>query len=397
MQLSNRVNELKPSATMTLTALAESMQREGKDVIVLAAGQPDFSTPDFIKDAGKEALDKNYTRYTPVSGMPEFKEAIQRKFKRDNNLEYAMDEIIVGTGGKQVLYNAIHALLNPGDEALIPAPYWVSYPPAVELAGGVPVYLDTKFDDLFLVDPEKLKRAITERTKILFFNTPSNPTGTMYDKELMLEIGTICLENNVTVITDELYEYLVYDGETAYSLASLDPAFKKMTITVNGLSKAYAMTGWRIGYCGGPREIISAMGRIQSHSTSNASSIAQYAGITALSRTREELKEYFDLFEERRNISFDRLAGMKDIETFKPKGAFYIFPKVSAYYGTSYMNHEITDSSSFCKYMLEEQLISPVPGSAFGNDDHVRISYSVGVDDLNKALDRFEEGLNKLQ
>ena len=397
MNLSNRAKELKPSATMQLTALAESMKKDGKDVIVLAAGQPDFSTPDFIKDAGKEALDKNYTRYTPVSGMQEFKEAIQRKFKRDNNLDYDLDQIIVCAGGKQVLYNAVQVLLNPGDEALITAPYWVSYPSMVDLADGVPVYLDTTLDDLFLVDPEKLRRAITEKTRILFLNSPSNPTGTMYSKDLLIEIGKICLENNITVITDELYEYLVYDNEISYSLASLDPEFAKTTVTVNGLSKAYAMTGWRIGYGGGPKEIIGAMGRIQGHSTSNASSIAQYAGVTALSRTRDELKVYFDVFEERRDISFERLAGMREIETFKPKGAFYIFPKVSAYYGTSYKNYEITDSLSFCNFMLEEQLISPVPGSAFGNDDHVRISYSVSVEDLKKALDRFEEGLQKLQ
>ena len=307
-----------------------------------------------------------------------------------------MDEIIVSSGGKHVIFNAVLALLNPGDEAIIPTPYWVSYPSMVELADGVPVYLDTTLDDLFLINPETLKRAITEKTKLLFLNSPSNPTGTMYSKELLIEVGKICLDNGVTILSDELYEYLTYDGEVAHAIASLDPAFRDITITINGLSKAFAMTGWRIGYAGGPKEVIRAMARYQSHSTSNASSISQYAGVTALSKSQEELSDIFEVFTERRDIAFNRISEMPNIETFNPKGAFYIFPKVSEYYGTKYKDCEITDSLSFCSYMLEEMLISPVPGVAFGNDDHVRISYALGTEELKIGLDRFEEGLKKL-
>ncbi len=396
MELSNRVKTMKGSVTMQITALAESMKRDGKNVIVLAAGQPDFPTPDFIKDAGKEAIDTNQTRYTAADGTIELKNAIDQKFKRDNNLDYSMDEIIVSSGGKHVIFNAVLALLNPGDEAIIPTPYWVSYPSMVELADGVPVYLDTTLDDLFLINPETLKRAITEKTKLLFLNSPSNPTGTMYSKELLIEIGKICLNNGVTILSDELYEYLTYDGEAAYAIASLDPAFRDITITINGLSKAFAMTGWRIGYAGGPKEVIRAMARYQSHSTSNASSISQYAGVTALSKTKEELSDIFEVFAERRDMAFNRISKMPNIETFNPKGAFYIFPKVSQYYGTKYKDYEITDSLSFCSFMLEEMLISPVPGVAFGNDDHVRISYALGTEELKVGLDRFEEGLKKL-
>ncbi len=396
MELSNRVKTMKGSVTMQITALAESMKRDGKNVIVLAAGQPDFPTPDFIKDAGKEAIDTNQTRYTAADGTIELKNAIDQKFKRDNNLDYSMDEIIVSSGGKHVIFNAVLALLNPGDEAIIPTPYWVSYPSMVELADGVPVYLDTTLDDLFLINPETLKRAITEKTKLLFLNSPSNPTGTMYSKELLIEIGKICLNNGVTILSDELYEYLTYDGEAAHAIASLDPAFRDITITINGLSKAFAMTGWRIGYAGGPKEIIRAMARYQSHSTSNASSISQYAGVTALSKTKEELSDIFEVFAERRDMAFNRISKMPNIETFNPKGAFYIFPKVSQYYGTKYKDFEITDSLSFCSFMLEEMLISPVPGVAFGNDDHVRISYALGTEELKVGLDRFEEGLKKL-
>lgn len=397
MRLSDRAQALQPSATMQITALAESLKKEGKDVIVLAAGQPDFNTPDFIKAAGKEALDKNQTRYTPAPGTVEIRKAIQNKFRRDNNLDYELNEITVGAGGKQVLFNAAQVLLNPGDEAIIPVPYWVSYPPMVELAGGVPVYLETTIDDLFQINPDKLRQAITNKTRFLFLNSPSNPTGTVFSKELLTEIGNICLEHEIMILSDEIYEYLTYDNEVAYAVASLNPAFKDITLTINGHSKTYAMTGWRIGYCAGPKEVIGAMNRYQGHSTSHASSIAQYAGITALSKSRDDMQETFKVFVERRNIAYERLSNMPDIETFKPKGAFYIFPKVSAYYGKRYQDYEITDSVSFCKYMLEEMLISPVPGVAFGNDGCVRISYAVSSADLEKAFDRLEEGLSKLQ
>jgi aspartate aminotransferase len=396
MELAHRVTSIKASETMQITALAESMKRAGKDVIVLAAGQPDFPTPEFIKNAGREALDKNHTRYTAVDGTVDFKEAIRKKFIRDNGLDYNLDEIIVGSGGKHVLFNAVLALLNPGEEAIIPTPYWVSYPSMVELADGVSVYLNTTLDDQFLINPDKLRRAITDKTKLIFLNSPSNPTGMLYTKELLIEIGNICLERDITILSDELYEYLTYDGETAHSIASLEPAFKDITLTINGLSKAFSMTGWRIGYAGGPKNIIRAMSRLQSHSTSNASSIAQYAGITALSKSKEDLKDLFQVFVERREITFERLSNIPNIETIKPQGAFYVFPKVSGLYGTRYKNYEVTDSLSFCSFMLEEMLISPVPGIAFGNDDHVRISYALSTEELITGLERFEEGIKKL-
>jgi aspartate aminotransferase len=396
MKLSQRASSVKPSATLKITALAESLKREGKDVIVLAAGQPDFHTPEYIKTAGKEAIDKNITFYTPVAGMIEFKKAIQQKFLRDNNLHYNLDEIVAGTGAKQIIYNAIFALVDPGDEVIIPSPYWVSYPEIVQLAGGIPIYLNTTIEEKFLINPDKLKKTITNKTKVIILNSPSNPTGAVYPKELLYTVGQLCADRGITIVSDEIYEYLVYDNLTAYSLASLDPALKAITITVNGLSKAFSMTGWRIGFGAGPKDVIKAMTDLQGHCTSNASSIGQYAGITALSRNREQLKEYFDLFEERRNIAYERVSKMPDIETIKPQGAFYIFPNVSAYYGKQYKHHTITDSASFCQYMLEELLISPVPGGEFGDDNYIRISYSINTDLLKKALERFEEGLKKL-
>jgi len=396
MELSQRTQNLKPSATFAIDALAQSLKREGKDIINLSAGQPDFPTPDYIKDAGKEALDRNFTRYTPVAGMVEFKEAICAKFKRDNGLDYAPDEVISGTGGKQVLFNAVQALVDPGDEVIIPAPYWVSYPPMVELAGGTPVVLETGFENRFQIDPDALKKAVTPKTKALLLNSPSNPTGTVYSRELLYEIGKICMDRGVFVISDEVYEYLTYDGAAACSIAALDPDFKDNTITVNALSKAYSMTGWRIGYGGGPKELIGAMTRYQSHATSNPSSIGQYAGITALTSPLDTVRDMVAAFEKRRDLAYERISSMDMVETFKPRGAFYIFPKVSRYYGRRVNGAVISDSFAFCTYMLEEMLIAFVPGAPFGNDGHVRISYSIGTEELSKALDRFEEGLSRL-
>jgi aspartate aminotransferase len=396
MKLSDRAQNLKPSATFAIDALAQSLKREGKDIINLSAGQPDFPTPDYIKAAGKEAIDKNFTRYTPVAGMIEFKEAVREKFKRDNDIDYAMDEVIVCTGGKQVLFNAIQSLINHGDEVIIPVPYWVSYPPMVELAGGISVFLETNFEDKFQINPQSLKDSISSKTKVLLLNSPSNPTGSVYDKELQLEIGNICIENGVTVISDEIYEYLTYDGGKSFALATLTPEMKTNTVTVNGLSKAYAMTGWRIGFGGGPKEVIGAMTRYQSHATSNASSIGQYAGITALTSPLDEVNNMIKVFEKRRDLAYNRLTSMPNIESFKPQGAFYIFPKVSSYYGKKFNNFEVNDSMTFCQFMLEQMEIAMVPGAPFGNDDHVRISYSIGTEELSTALDRFEEGLTKL-
>lgn len=396
MDLSTRVQNLKPSATFAIDALAQSLKREGKDIINLSAGQPDFPTPDYLKAAGKEALDKNFTRYTPVAGMVEFKEAVRGKFKRDNDIDYAMDEVIICTGGKQVLFNAIQSLVNPGDEVLIPVPYWVSYPPMVEMAGGTSVFLETNFEDKFQINLQALKDSITSKTKVLLLNSPSNPTGSVYEKELLFEIGNICLENGVTVISDEIYEYLIYDGGKSYALATLSTEMKANTVTVNGLSKAYSMTGWRIGFGGGPKDVIGAMTRYQSHSTSNASSIGQYAGITALTAPLDEVKEMIKVFEKRRDLAYNRLTSMPNIESFKPQGAFYIFPKVLSYYGKKFNGFEVKDSMTFCQFMLEQMELAMVPGAPFGNDGHVRISYSIGTGELSTAMDRFEEGLNKL-
>ncbi len=397
MDLSKRARELKPSATFAISTLAQQFVRDGKDVINLSAGQPDFNTPDYIKKAGKEAIDKNITKYTPVAGMVEFKDAICSKFKKENNLDYSPKEVIAGTGGKQILFNALQALINPGDEVIIPVPYWVSYPPMVELAGGKPVYLETNFKDLFQISPEKLKSTITNKTKVLMLNSPSNPTGTVYSKDVLIEIGKICLDNSIIIISDEIYEHLTYDNKKAYSIASLGSAFKDITLTVNGLSKPFAMTGWRIGYGGGPEDLIAAMSRIQGHQTSNAVSISQYAGITALTSPLDSVIEMRKAFKERRDLAYSRLSAMEKIETFKPKGAFYIFPNVSEYYGLQYKNYKIIDSLTFCKYMIEDMLIAMVPGAPFGNDDCVRISYSIGTSDLDNAFERFEEGLKKLK
>ncbi len=397
MEISQRTKDLKPSATLVISATAGQLQAEGKDVVNLSAGQPAFNTPDHIKDAGKEALDKNQTKYTPVPGSVEFKTAIQNKFKRDNGLEYELNEIIVGAGGKQIIFGAVQALVNPGDDVILPVPYWVSYPPMVHISGANSVFVQTDFENNFLLTPDQLKEAITPKTKLIILNSPSNPTGMMYNKETMIELGNICLENNIAIISDEIYEYITFDGKEHHSLANLDPEFKKITITGNGLSKAYAMTGWRIGFGGGPQEVIAAMTRYQGHSTSNASSIGQYAGITALNTPPEEVKPVFEDYQTKRDIAYERLSGIEGVETLKPDGAYYIFPKVSAHYGKSCDGFEVHDSLTFCQFMLEQMLIAIVPGVAFGADEYVRISFSGDKDDLIRGLDRLEEGLNKLK
>lgn len=397
MQLSTRASNLKPSATLSIDATAQQLKREGKDIINLSAGQPDFGTPDYIKDAGKEALDKNITKYVPVGGMVEFKEAVVKKYKDDNDLDYDASEVIISTGGKQVLFNALQALVNPGEEVIVPVPYWVSYKPMVELTGGTPVFVETRFEDMFQLTPEKLLESITDKTKVLMMNSPSNPTGSMYSWERLTEIGKICAEKNIFIISDEIYEHLVYGGQVMPSIAALDPAFKDITLTVNGLSKSFAMTGWRIGFGGGPKELIAAMTKYQSHATSNANSIAQYAGVTALGSPQETIKMFKETFEERRDYAYDRLTKMDGIETFKPHGAFYIFPKTSAHYGKSFNGKKIENSFDLCGFLLEEQLIAAVPGAPFGNDEHIRISYSISIADLDKAFTRLEEGLAKLK
>ncbi|MCP4723763.1 MAG: pyridoxal phosphate-dependent aminotransferase, partial [bacterium] len=335
MEISQRTQDLKPSATLVISATAGQLKDEGKDVVNLSAGQPHFSTPDYIKDAGKEALDKNQTKYTPVPGSLDFKKAIQNKFKRDSGLDYELNEIIVGTGGKQIIFGAVQALVNPGDDVILPVPYWVSYPPMVHIAGANSVFVQTDFENNFLLTPDQLKKAVTPKTKLIILTTPSNPTGMMYNKETLIELGNICLENGIAVISDEIYEYITFDGKKHHSFASLDPEFKKITITGNGLSKAYAMTGWRIGFGGGPQKVIAAMTRYQGHSTSNASSIAQYAGITAVNTPPEEVTPVFKDYEKKRDIAYERLSAIEGVETLKPDGAYYIFPKVSAYYGKS--------------------------------------------------------------
>ncbi len=396
MMLSKKAQELKPSATLAISATAGAMKKEGIDVLDLSAGQPAFPTPDYIKAACKEGLEKNMTKYTPVPGMVEFKELIRQKFKRDNGIDYAIDEVMCGTGGKQILFNAVQALMDPGDEAIIPAPYWVSYPPMVQLAGGVPVIVQTTMENGFMAKPEDIKKAITDKTKILFLNSPSNPTGMVYSKDVLIAIGKICVENDIVILSDEIYECIEYGSKEICSMANLDPSFKDITVTCNGVSKSFAMTGWRIGFGGGPKQIIGAMTRYQSHSTSNANSLSQYASMAALKTPKEEASKLFEVYDEKRDLTYNKLTSIDGIESLNPDGAFYIFPKVSAYYGKSYKDYKVEDSLSFCKYMLEEMLVAMVPGVAFGNDEHVRISYSGDRDDLIKALDRVEEGLKKL-
>ena len=389
--VSNNLKRIKPSPTIAVTQKAKELKASGKDIIGLGAGEPDFDTPDNIKEAAIKAIKNGDTKYTAVDGTPALKEAIVKKFKRENNLVYQIDQITVGTGGKQVIYNAMMATINEGDEVIIPAPYWVSYPDIVLLAGGTPVILKCDEKQGFKINPRELEKSITKKTKWIILNSPSNPTGACYSEEEVREIGKI-LENhpNVFILSDDIYEHVIYGNFKFFTIAQID-SLKDRVLTMNGVSKAYSMTGWRIGYAAGPEEIIKAIAKIQSQSTTNPSSISQAAAVEALNGIQGFIKERTNSFQERRDFVVKALNEIKGIECLNPEGAFYVFPSCKDLMGKKdKKGKEIKSDSDFVQSLLENNGIAVVQGSAFGLEGFFRISYATSMENLKKAIDRIK-------
>ena len=394
--LSSRAKSLKPSPTLAINAKAKSMQAQGIHVISFGAGEPDFDTPENIKQAAKKAIDDGFTKYTPVGGIDDLKDAIIKKFQRDNQLTYKRPEIIVSCGGKHSFYNLAKAIFDRGDEVIVPSPYWVSYPPMVALANATPVIAETTEKNEFKITPGELKKALTPKTKALILNSPSNPTGSAYTRKELEGIAEIALSKNIFVISDEIYEKIVYDGFEFVSIASLSEEMKKRTIIVHGVAKTYAMTGWRIGYTAGSEEIISAMNNIQSQSTSNPTSISQKASVEALIGPQSEVDKMVSAFGQRRNYIVDRLNKIAGVSCYKPVGAFYVFPNFSSYYGKSFQEKKIENSTHLADFLLDVARVAVVPGVEFGADPFERLSYATSMEDIKEGLNRIEESLKKL-
>ena len=390
--LSETLKRVKPSATIAVTNKARELQAAGRDVIGLGAGEPDFDTPGSITDAAKRAIDEGRTKYTAVDGIPELKAAIAAKFLRENGLSYAPNQITVGTGGKQILYNALMATLNPGDEVIIPAPYWVSYPDMVQLAGGTPVVVAAGIDTAFKLTAEALEAAITPKTKWFIFNSPSNPTGAGYSREELKALTDVLMRHpQVWIMSDDMYEHLVFDGFEFCTPAQIEPGLYERTLTCNGVSKAYAMTGWRIGYAGGPVELIKAMGTIQSQSTSNPCSISQYAALEALSGPQDFLPEFRTAFQRRRDLVVGMLNEAAGVTCPVPEGAFYVYPDISGCIGkTSKGGARIGDDEAFATALLEEEGVAVVFGAAFGLSPNFRVSYATSDEVLREACTRIQ-------
>ena len=396
--ISNRVNSIKPSPTIAVTSKARELKKEGKDIIGLGAGEPDFDTPLHIKNAAIQAINSGKTKYTAVDGIPELKEAICRKFSRDNQISYETDQISVGAGGKQVLFNALLATLNKGDEVIIPAPYWVSYPDMVVLAEGVPVIIESNYDNNFKVNPAQIKKAITDKTKWIVINSPSNPTGTCYSTAELNEIANILEEYpKVGIISDDIYEKIVYDNFKFTTLATVKPEYKNRILTVNGVSKAYSMTGWRIGYAASSKEIIQSMAKIQSQSTTNPSSISQYAAVGALLGEEEFISKNNQIFKRRRDLISDIINQCQGLSVNKPEGAFYIFPSCLNLIGSKTIKGKVLkDDAEFCEYLIDEVGVAAVPGIAFGKKGYFRISYATSDELLEEAGMRIKNACERL-
>ncbi|HEX2752927.1 MAG TPA: pyridoxal phosphate-dependent aminotransferase [Alphaproteobacteria bacterium] len=396
--IASRLDKIKPSATLALAAKAQELKAEGKDVIGLSVGEPDFDTPEHIKDGAKKAMDEGKTKYTPVPGTVELRKAIVEKFKRENNLTYTAEQVIVGTGGKQVLYNAFMASLNPGDEVVIAAPYWLSYPDMVMLAEGTPVIVTATAVEKFKLTPEKLDAAITAKTKWVIINSPSNPTGAAYSKEELLALGAVLKKHpHVHILTDDIYEHLVYDDFKFHTIAEVVPELFDRTLTVNGVSKAYAMTGWRIGYAAGPLPLIKAMSKVQGQSTSNASSISQAAAVTALNGDQAFLNGWRKKFQERRDLVVEMLNKADGISCTAPEGAFYVFASCDGVIGkTTPDGKTIETDTDFATYLLEKHNLVVVQGAEFGLSPCFRVSYALDLDTLTKACERIQKACTEL-
>ena len=393
--LSDRVLGMTESATLKMSKMARALRAKGKDVISLSLGEPDFDTPDHIKEAAKKALDEGYTKYTPVPGLLELREAISAKLKRENNLDYDPTQIVVSNGAKQSIYNLCQALLNPGDEIIIFTPYWVSYSDIAKLAGGVPIFISGGIEKDFKVTPEQLKAAISPKTKAILFSSPCNPTGSVYTKAELEALAEVITEyKNITILSDEIYEYINFGGKHE-SIGALD-LVKDQTVTINGFSKGYAMTGWRLGYIAGPSWITSACTKIQGQVTSGANAFGQRAAIEAINGDQSPTANMKAAFEKRKYLVISLLENIPGIKINNPQGAFYLFPNVSSYYGKSYEGKVIGDSEAFAEYLLNEALVGVVGGGAFGADNCIRISYAASEEELKEALKRIAEALSKL-
>lgn len=391
--IAERAKKVKPSPTLAVDSKAKELKAKGFDVVNFGVGEPDFDTPEHIKEAAIKAIRDGFTKYTPVGGIDELKEAIIEKLERDNGLKYGKENILVSCGAKHSLYNIAQALFGPGDEVIIPSPYWVSYPDQVLINDAQPVIVETKEENDFMVEPDALKEKITPRTKAIIINSPSNPTGFIYTKKALEEIAEIALKNNIYIISDEIYEKLIYDGEKHISIASLSEEVKERTIVVNGLSKSHAMTGWRIGYAAGPVEIIKTMTKIQSQSTSNPTSIAQKAAVAALKGPQDCVEKMRQEFEKRRDYLVKELNNIAGVSCRMPKGAFYVFPNVNKVLGKNGIN----SSMDLSIYLLEKAFVALVPGSAFGAEGYIRISYATSMENLAKGIERIRKSLEELR
>ena len=397
--LSKRVTQMSESETLAMTRIVRELKAQGKDVINLSIGEPDFNTPEDVKNAAKQAIDENWTHYPPVSGYPDLREAISKKFKRDNNLDYLPEQIVVSTGAKQSIYQTVMVLVNPGDEVIIPAPFWVSYKEIVKVADGKSVFLKTTLENDFKVTPQQLEEAITDKTKLIMFSSPSNPTGMLYTKEELKAIADVLARHKqVFVMADEIYEHINFEGKHE-SIAQFDE-IKDKVITINGVAKGFAMTGWRIGFLAAALPIAKACDKLQGQVTSATCSIAQKATVKAMlidPVTSEDIIGMRNKFRERRDMMFELLQEIPGLNVRLPQGAFYFFPEVSSYYGKKYDKYEIKDSNDMCMYLLYEANVALVPGAAFGDDDCIRLSYATSNEQLIEAVRRIKEALGKLE
>ncbi|MBW9151752.1 pyridoxal phosphate-dependent aminotransferase [Clostridium estertheticum] len=396
MVLSKKAGKISTSLTLDITAKAKKMKADGVDVIGFGAGEPDFNTPKNIREAAIKAINEGMTKYTAASGIIELKQAIIKKLKKDNSLNYTTDQIIVSTGAKQCLANVLQAILNPGDEVIIGAPYWVSYPELVKLADGVPVFVETEESNKFKLTITNLNRAITSKSKAIILNSPNNPTGTVYSREELMNIAEFAKINNLIIISDEIYEKLLYAANDHISIASLSEDAYLRTIVINGLSKAYAMTGWRVGYAAGSKEIIALMSNIQSHTTSNPNSIAQYASVEALSGEQDDVHSMIKQFKLRRNYMVKRINSINNLSCIEPEGAFYVMVNISNILNKLIDGKVIKDSISFSKLLLEKEKVAVIPGIAFGAENFIRLSYATSMENIKQGLDRIESFVSNI-
>ena len=396
-RIAARMSAIAPSLTLAISAKAKAMKAAGEPVVSFGVGEPDFNTPDHIIEAAKAALDNGFTKYTPSSGLLPLRKAICEKFEKDNGLSYEPSQIIVSNGAKHSIFNACYAVLEEGDEVIIPAPYWLTYPEVVKVCGATPVYIDCKKENKFKFSAAELKAAITPKTKMLIFNSPSNPTGAVYTEAEVREIAKVCEEAEIFVLADEIYEKLCYNGVKPFSIAKCSEKMKDLTITVNGVSKTYAMTGWRVGYLAAPKDVAKAIDSFQSHATSNACSISQYATIEALKSSEEEIGAMVNVFDKRRALLLDLIAGIDGVQSVEPDGAFYVMLVVDGLYGKSYNGKKLNGSIEFADALLEAEKVATIPGISFGADDCLRLSYSLSDEDIKEGLKRIKRFVEALQ